>query len=95
MLKLFTILFKSHVLALFHIFKNVLGHTFVNTVGPLFNFMLRQELRTTETIFSKMFADSARVVVSNHQQLPQILKSSRRFPLTLPIRTNLLVTSLM
>ena len=57
MLEIFTILLKAHVHSLFN-FKSVLYH-FVNTLNPLFNFMLQQELLQ---------------ILLKSSQLPQILK---------------------
>ena len=57
----------------------------------MFNFMLQLELLTA--ILSKTFADSARVVAWNHQQLPHILKVFQE--IFLPVRNSLLITSLM
>ena len=68
MLKMFTILFKAHIHSLFNC-KNLL-YSFRQY--RLFNFMLQQELLTAEEILSKMFLNSAQVI-SNHQQLPEIL----------------------
>ena len=52
---------------------------------------------TAETILSKMFANCARVVVSNHQQLPTDTEGlPGDFPfLSLPVQTNLLITTVM
>ena len=62
MLKIFTILFKAHVHSLVNSEKCSVT-SFRQCCGPIAQF---------ETVLSKMFVDSAEVV-SNHQQLLQIL----------------------
>ncbi|KAJ3659126.1 hypothetical protein Zmor_010832 [Zophobas morio] len=85
---MFIILFEAHGHSLFN-YKNVLYHP----LNPLFNFMLQQELLTAEEILSKMFADSrlkSSTTSSEIEGLPGDFLLS-----TLPVRTKLLITSLI
>ena len=76
------ILFKAHVYCFFN-FKNVLEYPFVNTLYPLFNFILEQKLLTA----SKMSADSSQVA-SNVNNFLRYCRSSMRFSFVDTARSN-------